>query len=127
MKRALVVSGGGSKGAYAGGIIENLIKKKGIQWDILVGTSTGSMLVPSTSIGDIDKLKIEYTTITNDSIFSVSPCKQNGKLRVFNALKRIIIGKNSIGNASRLRKKIEQIYTDSDFNKARKFLFILIF
>lgn len=118
MKRALVVSGGGSKGAYAGGIIENLIKKKGLQWDILVGTSTGSMLVPSTSIGDIDKLKNEYTTITNDSIFSVSPFKQNGKLRILNALKRIVMGKNSIGEASKLRKKIEQIFTVADFNKA---------
>jgi len=37
--RALVISGGGSKGAYAGGIAEYLICEAGKKYDIFVGTS----------------------------------------------------------------------------------------
>ncbi len=43
--RALVISGGGSKGAFAGGVAEYLIDKMNNDYDIYIGTSTGSLLV----------------------------------------------------------------------------------
>jgi hypothetical protein len=39
--KALVLSGGGSKGAFAGGVVEFLLKECGEHYDILVGSSTG--------------------------------------------------------------------------------------
>jgi predicted acylesterase/phospholipase RssA len=44
--KALVISGGGAKGAWAGGFVEYLARKAGMSWDVLIGSSTGSLLVP---------------------------------------------------------------------------------
>ena len=41
--RALVISGGGSKGAFAGGVAQYLIEQHKYQYDLLLGTSTGSL------------------------------------------------------------------------------------
>ena len=54
--RALVISGGGSKGAYAGGVAQYLIKEKGHQYNLFLGTSTGSLLVPHIAADKIDKI-----------------------------------------------------------------------
>ena len=43
--RALVISGGGSKGAFAGGVAEYLIKEKGHKYDLFIGTSTSRLEV----------------------------------------------------------------------------------
>lgn len=42
MKKALVISGGGSKGAFAGGIAQYLMEEEQRDYDLFVGTSTGS-------------------------------------------------------------------------------------
>ena len=60
--RALVISGGGSKGAYAGGVAQYLIQEEGHKYDMYVGTSTGSLLVPHLAAGKIDKI---YKLMTN--------------------------------------------------------------
>ena len=49
-KKALVISGGGSKGAWAGGAIQYLLEGKEKDYDLYVGTSTGSLLYPLSSI-----------------------------------------------------------------------------
>ena len=57
MKKALVISGGGSKGAFAGGVAEYLLKEKKNTYDIFLGTSTGSLMVSHLALGKIDALK----------------------------------------------------------------------
>jgi predicted patatin/cPLA2 family phospholipase len=118
MKKALVVSGGGSRGAFGGGLVENLMKLKNKEWEIFIGTSTGSLLVPLISIKSIDKLKEKYTNVSNKDIFNIRPFKQNGKVRIFNLLMRVITGKTSIGQGKNLRKNIENIFTKEDYNKS---------
>ena len=44
-KSALVISGGGSKGAFAGGIAQYLIEETKQHYDLFLGTSTGSLLI----------------------------------------------------------------------------------
>ena len=39
--RALVISGGGSKGAFAGGVAQYLLEEKKKEYDLFIGTSTG--------------------------------------------------------------------------------------
>ena len=51
--RALVISGGGSKGAFAGGVAQFLMQEKGCEYDMFLGTSTGSLLVPHLAVGKI--------------------------------------------------------------------------
>jgi len=36
--KALVISGGGSKGAYAGGVAQYLIQEEGRDYDLFLGT-----------------------------------------------------------------------------------------
>ena len=43
--KALVISGGGSKGAFAGGIAQYLIEEKKKNYELFVGTSTGSLML----------------------------------------------------------------------------------
>lgn len=119
-KRGLVISGGGAKGAYAGGIIEYLIKIKKIDWSTYVSTSTGSLISPLASIGKIDELKKQYTSVTNKDIFSKNPFKRDGSLKLFNALWRIIRGKTSLGEANNLKKRLDTIFSEDDYIESIK-------
>ena len=59
--RALVISGGGSKGAFAGGVAQFLIEEAKHEYDMFIGTSTGSLLVSHLALGKITKLKKTFT------------------------------------------------------------------
>ena len=54
--KALVISGGGSKGSFAGEIAEHLIKTQGKNYDIFVGTSVGSLLVNHLALNKIEEI-----------------------------------------------------------------------
>jgi NTE family protein len=71
--KALVISGGGSKGAFAGGIAEFLIKKRRNQYVLFLGSSTGSLLVPLLSLGETSRLKTIFTSVSRGDIFSNCP------------------------------------------------------
>ena len=58
MSRALVISGGGSKGAFAVGVIKRLQQEyPGLEFDMFVGTSTGSLIVPLVAMGEMATLE----------------------------------------------------------------------
>lgn len=88
MKKALVVSGGGSKGAFAVGVYKHLVENYSLDFDVLVGTSTGALIIPLAALGRTDLLEELYTTqktedivikdnignrLNKDSIFEVTP------------------------------------------------------
>ncbi|MDA9234355.1 patatin-like phospholipase family protein [Polaribacter sp.] len=73
MKKALVISGGGSKGAFAGGVAQYLMKEEEKEYDLFLGTSTGSLMVSHLALGKLDALKKLYTNVDQKSIFSNSP------------------------------------------------------
>ncbi len=41
--RALVLSGGGSRGAYQAGVIFHLLAERGVEYDVITGTSVGAL------------------------------------------------------------------------------------
>lgn len=43
--KALAISGGGSKGAFAGGVAEYLIQVQHKKYDLYLGSSIGSLLI----------------------------------------------------------------------------------
>ena len=77
--RALVISGGGSKGAFAGGVAQFLMQEEGREYDMFLGTSTGSLLVPHLAVGKIHKLYDIFTNVQQQDIFSISPFVQRKK------------------------------------------------
>jgi len=70
MSRALVISGGGSKGAFAVGVVKRLMRQfPNLEFDMFVGTSTGSLIVPLLAMGETALLEKLYTTLhTNDIV-----------------------------------------------------------
>lgn len=84
--RALVISGGGSKGAFAGGIVDYLKTVKKREYDLYVSSSTGTLVQLIASTGNIPKLKEGYTTVKNEDIWKVNPFKvtqnQKGKVKM---------------------------------------------
>lgn len=65
MARALIVSGGGSKGAFAVGAVKYLIQEQGLSFDILTGTSTGALVTTMIAADGADAVPIleeEYTS-----------------------------------------------------------------
>lgn len=66
-KTALVVSGGGSKGSFAVGVIEVLLER-GIAFDLVTGTSTGALIAPLVATGEVPLLRQLYTTVRTEDI-----------------------------------------------------------
>lgn len=124
--KALVISGGGSKGAFAGGVAEYLIREEKQDYKILLGTSTGSLLVPSLAIDDIEDIRTAYTSVKQNDIYNVSPFKikklPNGEVKTsinhFNIIKQFFRGKKSFGEHKNLRKTIKKFFTEDDYHTA---------
>lgn len=125
--KALVISGGGSKGAFAGGVAEYLIKEKKKQYDIFIGSSTGSLLIPLLSVGEIEKVKKIYTSVSQKDIFSICPLKikrENGvdktSINLFGIFCCVVLRrKKSFGDSGQLRKLIGNSITKEDFGKMK--------
>jgi predicted patatin/cPLA2 family phospholipase len=124
--RALVISGGGSKGAFAGGIAEFLITVCKNDYDLFLGTSTGSLLIPLLSIGEISKLKKVYTSVNQNSIFSRNPFiikERDGEFEIrinhFNILVGFLKGSKTFGESKSLKKLILETITPGFFEKMK--------
>ena len=124
--RALVISGGGAKGAFAGGLAEYLIREDGRDYDLFLGTSTGSLLVTHLAIGEIDRLKKVYTTVTQNDVFDVCPFviskdahQFKARINHWNVLWQFLRGKRTFGESQALRKLISNTITEEDFKRAQ--------
>lgn len=120
--RALVISGGGSKGAFAGGVAEYLLDKEKNKYDIFIGTSTGSLLVSHLALDKIAIIKKVYTSVTEENIFNRCPFKiknKNGvdiiRINHFNVLINFLRGSNTFGESFNLKKLIRKTITKEDF------------
>lgn len=121
--KALVISGGGSKGAYAGGVAQYLIEEDGRDYDMFLGTSTGSLLVPHLAAGRIDKLHEVYTSVSQNDIFSVNPfvIRKKGKrefvsIDFINTLWQFIRMKRTFGESKNLRKLVKRRFTEEEYH-----------
>lgn len=125
--RALVISGGGSKGAYAGGVADHLIRIQKNKYDIYVGTSTGSLLLSHLAIGKIDKLHNLYTSVNQNDIFSRNPFKikridnrEYVSINYWSTLVQFIKRKRTFGESYNLKTLIAASLTKQEFEEAQK-------
>jgi predicted patatin/cPLA2 family phospholipase len=125
--RALVISGGGSKGAFAGGVAQFLIEEAKHKYDMFIGTSTGSLLVSHLALGKITKLKETFTNVNQKTIFNNSPFFIRNKNNIdsvsmnhFNILKNFILGRKTFGESKNLRKNLNKLVTKSEFDELKK-------
>lgn len=128
VKKGLVISGGGSKGAFAGGIAEYLINVEKKDYDIFVGTSTGSLMIPLLALGEIERLKEAYTSTTQSNIFSNCPFViekvkdeiVSTRIDHFRVAWNFIKGKKTFGESKALRKLIKRFFTQKDFKNLKQ-------
>jgi len=120
--RALVISGGGSKGAFAGGVAQYLMQELGHNYDLFLGTSTGSLLISHLALQKIQKIKEIYTSVDQDSIFSNCPFVIQNKYGVaniginhWNVLKNFYRGSKTFGESHNLLELIKNTITPQEF------------
>lgn len=125
-KSALVISGGGSKGAFAGGVAQYLIENDKQEYDIFMGTSTGSLLISHLASNKINAIKQAFTHVKQASIFSNNPfvIKQKGKIvktkiNHFNVIKNFIRGKKTFGESLNLRQLLSKEISPSLFESIK--------
>ncbi len=125
--RALVISGGGSKGAFAGGVAQYLIEEKKHKYDLFLGTSTGSLLIPYLALGNIPKVYDIYTNVKQSTIFSVNPFVLRKKgdrefvsINFFNTVWQFIKHKRTFGESKNLRRAIRKNFSEAEFNLAKE-------
>ncbi len=126
--KALVISGGGNKGAFAGGIAEYLIEEKKRDYDIFLGTSTGSLLLPLLSVGKVSEIRQVFTNVTQKSIFHISPFfvtrDKYGVNKTYmnhlNIVKMFLKGKKTLGDSRNLLHLIRNSFSRDDFDSLNK-------
>ncbi|CDF78830.1 patanin-like phospholipase family protein [Formosa agariphila KMM 3901] len=125
--RALVISGGGSKGAFAGGVAQYLIEHKKHNYDLIIGTSTGSLLASHLALKKVEKIKGIYTSVTQDDIFNSCPFlikKKRGvetiSINHVNVLRNILNGNKTFGESLNLKKLIKKVFTPAEFSELKQ-------
>ncbi len=125
--KALVISGGGSKGAFAGGVAQYLIDEKKNDYDLFIGTSTGSLLITHLALGKLDELKTLYTSVNQRRIFSNNPFivrtvhgEKVVSVNHLNTFWNFFNGRRTFGESKNLRKFIKKHITENYYNTVKE-------
>ena len=126
MKKALVISGGGSKGAFAGGVAQYLMQNEKKKYDLFIGTSTGSLMVSHLALGMLDELKELYTNVNQKTIFSNNPFKIKRiagekviSINHLNTFWNFLNGRKTFGESKSLRSLIKKKITKEMYVKIK--------
>ncbi|OUS09400.1 patatin [Nonlabens dokdonensis] len=123
--RALVISGGGSKGAFGGGVAQYLQNELRHSYDLYIGTSTGSLLIAHLALNKIDKIKEVYTSVNQSSIFNRRPFlvkrdkygQEQISINHYKVLRNFLRGSKTFGESKNLRKLIKKTLTLEEFQE----------
>jgi NTE family protein len=108
---AIVLSGGGAKGAFQVGVLDELITNRGVKVDIAVGTSTGSIQALAVAQDEIPKLVQLWSMLRrNSDIYVKRPLGAAGAL----------LGSKSIYKASGLKQMLEEAADDDRLRSTGK-------
>lgn len=110
MPDALVVSGGGSKGAFAVGAVKYLLQERGLDFDILAGTSTGALVTTLVAADGADSVPIlegEYTSAGPGTIIE----ERDPPAAILRA--------SSLYTARGLQQRIRTLITEERFRRLR--------
>lgn len=119
MSKALIISGGGARGAWGVGVSKGLVQHEQKSYSTVIGTSTGSLMGPLVLAGRFDELASAYTSVTQQDIFNVNPFNNNGGVKVLPAAFRVITNKDTLGESLPLRNLIREFFTVELFNELR--------
>lgn len=110
---AVVLSGGGARGAFQVGALDELIVRRGVTVDIVAGVSTGAIQAIAVAQNDIAGLIAEWTSIRgNDDIYRKRPL---GPLGGF-------VGVDALYDARPLRARLRAFVDDAKVRATGKAL-----
>ena len=116
--RALVIGGGGSKAAFAGGVAHFLIQEEKRAYDILIGTAAGGVMIPQFSLENLEKIKNVFTNMEQKDVFSQNPFlfHSNKKgdyvsINYYNTFCQFIKRKRTFGESLSLKNFILEKFT----------------
>lgn len=102
VRLAIVLSGGGSKGAFQVGVLDALIQQRGVKPAIVVGTSTGAIQALGVAQDDIAGLLDVWLSLKgNGDIYK----KRGGPPGA------ILLGEKALYDAAPLRKRVKAFYS----------------
>jgi NTE family protein len=121
IKKACLISGGGSWGAYGGGTLARING----EYNTIIGVSTGSLLAPLAALREWDSLKTAYTHVDNYDIFDRCwykgmPITKKGKIKKFAVMITLLMGQESICTSNALRKTIDRFFSEKHFYELNK-------
>ncbi|TWF45579.1 patatin-like phospholipase [Chitinophaga polysaccharea] len=104
-KTALVISGGGSRSAFAVGALKYLYAQRpAIEFDIICGTGTSALIAPLAALGEIGLLEKLFTSNSTTDIVNTATLMQRFPHH------------NSLYNATALTLKVNNIFSDARFH-----------
>lgn len=112
MKKVLLGSGGGSWGIWGVFKSEQLAKRN---YDVYIGWSTMALQMAMIAIGEFFTLRHIYTSTKQHMVFNVNPFNANGKVSIWNLIKRTILLKPTLGETKALKNLIDYYYTERHF------------
>jgi predicted patatin/cPLA2 family phospholipase len=96
------------------------------EYDMFLGTSTGSLLVPHLALNKIDKIYDIFTNVQQQDIFSVSPFVQRKKgdreyvsIDFVNSLWQFVKMKRTFGESKALRRNIKRNFTREEYEEIK--------
>ncbi len=105
-KTALVISGGGSKGAFAVGVLKYIKENRpDIIFDVVCGTSTGSLITPLAATEEISELEKMYTTTNTEDVLNTGSITDR------------FLNHTSVFGVKPLRVLVEKEVTDTRYNQ----------
>ncbi len=90
-KTALIMSGGGARGAFEAAAEKYAREQKGYTWDIIAGVSVGALNGIMLAMGKYQRLWEIWNTISNDQVYT-------GGFNLWSAIKLVFGAKSFYGN-----------------------------
>ncbi len=101
-KTALVLSGGGAKGAFQVGAERYAREQKDYRWDIIAGVSVGALNGVMLAMEKFQELQDTWNTISNDKVYT-------GGFNLVSVIKLLLGAKSFYGNQPLRRLLAEQL------------------
>lgn len=118
--RHLGISGGGTKIAGLFGVAEVILREKNYSPDIISGVSAGAILAVPLALGKFEEIKKIVLSLELNTFFSDVPVKENGKIKLFNAVSKLLGGKYYLGEQKNLEKILSQVVSETEFTAYKK-------
>ncbi|MBD3298349.1 MAG: patatin [candidate division Zixibacteria bacterium] len=105
---ALVLSGGGAKGAFQIGAERYAREVCGYRWDVIAGVSVGALNAAMLGAGRPERLHDIWQNITNEQVYT-------GTLNVWTALKLLLGSRRAVYDNTPLQQLVERELRDVSF------------